>query len=190
MELKGSQTEQNLMKAVAGEAQARNRYTFYASAARNEGFIQISNLFLETADNEKEHAKVFFNLLEGGAVEFTASYPAGPTGTTAANLLAAAEGEREEWGELYPTFAETADKEGFGRVAEAFRRIAEVEAFHERRYRKLLENVSSGRVFVKDSVTFWKCGNCGYVHEGLEAPEVCPACAHPRSYYEVWTEPY
>lgn len=188
--MKGSRTEQNLMKAFAGESQARNRYTYYASVARKEGYVQIANLFQETADNEKEHAKVFFKLLQGGRVEFTATYPAGGVGTTADNLLAAAEGEKEEWGTLYPEFAAVAEEEGFPQVAAAFRKIAEVEAYHERRYRKLLANVEAGKVFTKDAKTLWKCNNCGYVHEGGSAPKVCPACSHPQDYFEVWVEAY
>ena len=189
-ELKGSRTEQNLLKAFAGESQARNRYTFFASVAKKEGFEQISALFLETADNEKEHAKVFFKHLEGGDTEITATYPAGRIGTTAENLLAAAEGELMEWGTLYPDFAQVAEEEGFTDVAVSFREIAKVEAYHERRYRKLLENVNGYEVFKKDGAVFWKCRNCGYVYEGREAPDVCPACEHPQAYYERWVEAY
>jgi rubrerythrin len=189
-EMKGSETEKNLLKSFAGESQARNRYTFFASAAKKEGFEQISALFLETADNEKEHAKVFFKYLEGGDLEITAAYPAGRIGTTAENLLAAADGELMEWGTLYPEFAKVADEEGFADIAESFRQIAEVEAYHEKRYRKLLENVNGHKVFKKDGVVYWKCRNCGYVHEGVEAPMECPACHHPQAYYELWTEPY
>lgn len=188
--VKGTETEKNLLAAFAGESQARNRYTYFASVARREGYEQIAGIFQETADNEKEHAEVFFKHLPGGMAEITAEYPSGVIGTTAENLKAAAEGEKLEWGTLYPGFAETADKEGFPRVAESFREIAEVEAYHERRYNKLLENVQNGKVFKKDQPIKWKCRNCGYVHEGPEAPEVCPACKHPQSYYEVWTEPY
>lgn len=190
MELRGSETEKNLMRAFAGESQARNRYTYYASIARDEGYVQISNLFLETADNEREHAKVFFKLLEGGKVHFDAMYPAGPAGTTAENLLAAAEGEKEEWSALYADFADIAEKEGFKKVAATFRNIAKVEAWHERRYRKLLENVEQGKVFKRDEPVRWKCGNCGYVHEGPEAPGVCPACSHERKFFELWVEAY
>ncbi len=190
MEFKGSQTEQNLAKAFAGESQARNRYTYYSSIARKEGYVQISNLFLETAENEREHAKVFFKLLRGGTVEITATYPAGPAGTTPENLLAAANGELEEWDVLYPEFADVAEKEGFKEVAAAFRQIAEVESYHERRYRKLLANVEAGEVFKKPAPTFWKCNNCGYVHEGTEAPKTCPACTHPQEHFEVWVEAY
>lgn len=188
--IKGTRTEQNLLKSFAGESQARNRYTFFASIAKKEGFEQISALFLETADNEKEHAKVFFKYLEGGPVEITATYPAGKLGTTAENLLAAAEGENEEWTVLYPQFAAIAAEEGFLDIAESFRQIAEVEAHHEARYRKLLDNVNGYKVFKKDGVVMWKCRNCGYIYEGAEAPDLCPACKHPQSYYEVWCETY
>jgi rubrerythrin len=190
MSIKGTRTERNLLKAFAGESQARNRYTFFASVAKKEGFEQISALFLETADNEKEHAKVFFKYLEGGDTEITAAYPAGRIGTTAENLLAAAEGEKMEWSILYPDFAQVAADEGFADVAESFRQIAEVEVAHENRYRKLLSNVEAGQVFKRGGVTRWKCRNCGYVHEGPEAPDVCPACQHPQSYYELFTEAY
>jgi rubrerythrin len=188
--IKGTQTEKNLLAAFAGESQARNRYTFFASKAKKEGYEQIAAIFQETADNEKEHAEVFFKHLQGGDVEIMAAYPAGVIGTTTENLLAAAEGEKMEWGALYPDFAETAQKEGFPMVAHSFKKIAEVEARHEKRYRKLLENVKTDKVFKKDKPIKWKCRNCGYVHEGPEAPDVCPACQHPQSYYEVWTEPY
>jgi rubrerythrin len=188
MNLKGSRTEKNLLAAFAGESQARNRYTFFASAARNEGFEQISSIFLETADNEKEHAKVFFKHLQGGDVEITAMYPAGVIGKTADNLNAAAEGEKLEWGTLYPGFARIAEEEGFPEVAESFIEIAEVEQFHERRYRALLKNVKEGTVFKKENTIRWHCRNCGYIHEGAEAPKVCPACKHAQSYYEVLAE--
>jgi rubrerythrin len=188
--IRGTQTEKNLLAAFAGESQARNRYTFFVSQARKEGYEQIANLFQETADNEKEHAKVFFKHLQGGEVEIVASYPAGVIGTTDENLLAAAEGEKMEWGTLYPDFAETAEKEGFPDVALSFRNIAKVEAYHEKRYRKLLDNVKKKNVFKKDKVVKWKCSNCGYVHEGTEAPKICPACKHPQSYYELWVENY
>jgi len=178
------------LKAFAGESQARNRYTFFASIARKEGYEQIAAIFLETAANEKEHAEVFFKHLQGGDVEIIAGYPAGVIGTTAENLLAAAEGEKMEWGTLYPNFAETAEKEGFPMVAHSFREIAKVESYHERRYRKLLENVKKKQVFKKDKVVKWKCRNCGYVYEGTEAPDVCPACQHKQSYYELWMENY
>ena len=188
--LKGSKTEQNLLKAFAGESQARNRYTYFASAAKKEGFEQIAAIFTETAENELEHAKVFFKHLEGGEVEITASYPAGMIGTTAENLLAAADGEKMEWGTLYPGFAETAKKEGFEKVAESFTEIGDVEEQHEKRYRKLLDNVKKGAVFKRGKEVEWKCRNCGYVHHGKEAPTVCPACSHPQSYYELRAENY
>ena len=186
----GSKTEKNLLKAFAGESQARNRYTYFASAARKEGFEQIAAIFTETAENELEHAKVFFKHLEGGEVEITVSYPAGRIGTTAENLLAAADGEKMEWGTLYPGFAETAKKEGFDKVAESFTEIGDVEEQHEKRYRKLLENVKKGTVFKRGKEVEWKCRNCGYVHHGKEAPTVCPACKHPQSYYELRAENY
>ena len=183
--LKGSRTEKNLLKSFAGESQARNRYTFFASAARKEGYIQIQRIFEETAANEKEHAEVFFKYLEGGDLEITAAYPAGKIGTTEENLLAAAEGELLEWGTLYPDFANVAREEEFLDVAESYTEIAEVEEEHEKRYRKLLENVKNGTVFKRDEEVEWHCLNCGYIHHGKEAPEVCPACKHPRSYYEL-----
>ena len=189
-ELKGTQTEKNLLAAFAGESQARNRYTYFASQAKKEGLEQISSIFLETADNEKEHAKVFFDFLTGGVATITAEYPAGKLGSTADNLKAAAEGEKLEWGTLYPNFAETAAKEGFKEVAVRFKQIGEVESYHEKRYVKLLDNVEKGLVFKKDQPTKWKCRNCGYVHEGVGAPQVCPACSHPQSFYEVWVENY
>jgi rubrerythrin len=190
MKIKGTKTEKNLLAAFAGESQARNRYTFFASAARKEGYEQIAAIFLETADNEKEHAKRFFKFLEGGMAEFTATFPAGRIGTTAENLTAAAEGEREEWTKLYPGSAEVADQEGFPEVAAAFRYISKVEIEHEKRYLKLLENVLNGKVFKKDMPTTWKCRNCGYHHEGAEAPEVCPTCLHPKSFFELLAEIY
>jgi rubrerythrin len=190
MEFKGSQTEKNLLAAFAGESQARTRYTFFASAAKKEGFEQISAIFQETADNEKEHAQLFFNHLRGGMAEIKATYPAGITTTTAQNLLAAAEGEKLEWGTLYPNFAEVATKEGFKDVANTFRMVARVENYHERRYRKLLANVEKGSVFKKESPVKWKCRNCGYVFEGASAPDKCPVCNHPQSYYELWCENY
>ena len=188
--MKDSLTEKNLLKAFAGESQARNRYTYFASVARKEGYEQIAGIFLETAGNEKEHAEVFFKYLEGGEVEITAGYPAGKISTTAENLLAAAEGEKLEWGTLYPGFAETAKEEGFEDVAESFTEIGEVEEEHEKRYRKLLVNVKKGIVFKRDVEVEWKCRNCGYVHHGKEAPEVCPACKHARSYYEIHAKNY
>ena len=190
MGIKGSKTEQNLLKAFAGESQARNRYTFFANQAREAGFEQIAAIFDETAGNEKEHAEVFFKHLEGGPVEITATYPAGKVGTTAENLLAAAEGEKEEWGILYPGFAAVAEEEGFKDVAESFTEIAEVEEQHELRYRKLLANVEAKRVFKRDTPVKWHCRNCGYIHEGPEAPDECPACKHAQAYYELWVEAY
>jgi rubrerythrin len=188
--LKGSETEKNLLKAFAGESQARNRYTYFTNVAKKEGFEQIAGIFQETADNEKEHAEIFFKHLEGGDVEIVASYPAGKIRTTAENLLAAAEGEHMEWGTLYPTFEKIARKEGLENVAESFKQIAEVEERHEKRYRKLLENVKTGTVFRSGEVIEWKCRNCGYVHAGKEPPKVCPACNHPQSYYERRAENY
>ena len=186
----GSQTEKNLLAAFAGESQARTRYTFFASEARKEGYEQIAGIFEETSENEKEHAKLFFKYLKGGIVEITASYPAGVITSTAENLLAAAEGEKLEWGTIYPNFEEIAEREGFSDVAYTFRMVAKVEAYHERRYRKLLESISQGKVFKKDQPIKWKCRNCGFVFEGKEAPEKCPVCSHPRAYFEVWVENY
>jgi len=190
MEFKGSRTEKNLLAAFAGESQARTRYTFFASVAKKEGYEQISAIFQETSDNEKEHAQLFFNHLKGGTVEITAEYPAGVIGTTAENLKAAAEGEKLEWGTLYPSFADIAEEEGFMEMAKTFRFVAKVEAYHERRYLKLLKNVQESKVFNKDTVIKWKCRNCGFVFEGAEAPEKCPVCSHPRAYFEVWCENY
>ena len=183
--IKGSKTEQNLLKAFAGESQARNRYTYFASVADKAGFKQIAAIFLETAENEKEHAKKFFKYLEGGAVEITAMYPAGKIGTTADNLLASADGEKEEWTTLYQNFAKEATAEGFSDVAETFTQIAKVEKEHEARYRKLLANIKADKVFKKDQVVKWHCRNCGYVLAGENAPEKCPACQHPKAYFEV-----
>lgn len=188
--LKGTRTEQNLLAAFAGESQARNRYTYYASVARKEGYRQIEALFIETADNEREHAKRFFKFLEGGMVEITATYPAGVIGSTVDNLKAAADGEKEEWTALYPDAAQVADDEGFPEVANAFRAIAKVEAKHEARYRKLLANIESGQVFKKDAEVAWKCRNCGFVHEGAEAPDKCPACIHSQEHFELFVETY
>ena len=193
MNIKGTQTEKNLLKAFAGESQARMRYTYFASVAKKEGYEQISAIFLETAENEKEHAKVFFKHLEkseGMPVEITASYPAGKIGKTHENLLAAANGEKEEWGELYPEFQKIAEQEGFKDISHSFKEIAEVEEQHEKRYRKLLENIKNKTVFKKDLVVKWKCRNCGYVHEGKEAPDTCPACKHPQAHYELLAENY
>jgi rubrerythrin len=188
--LKGTKTEQNLLKSFAGESQARNRYTYFASVARKEGYEQIANIFTETAGNEKEHAQIFFEYLEGGEVEITAAYPAGVIGDTKVNLKAAADGEKMEWSTLYAEFEQVAKKEGFSAIATSYKEIAEVEEFHEKRYRKLLKNVSSGEVFKKKASVKWHCTNCGYIHEGPEAPKVCPACKHPQSYYELLAENY
>ncbi|MCX6798930.1 MAG: rubrerythrin family protein [Candidatus Diapherotrites archaeon] len=188
--LKGTKTEQNLLKAFAGESQARNRYTYFASAARKEGFEQIANIFAETAENEKEHAKIFFKYLEGGDVQIAAAYPAGMIKGTKSNLEEAAAGEKMEWGTLYPDFARVAKEEGFPEIASSFEEIAKVERFHEGRYRKLIENVSKGTVFKKANAVKWHCLNCGYIFEGKEAPKVCPACGHPQAFYEVLAENY
>ena len=188
--IKGTKTEHNLLAAFAGESQARSRYTYYAGVARKEGYRQIEALFLETADNELQHAKQFFKFLEGGMVEITAAYPAGVIGNTADNLKAAAEGENEEWTDLYPTAAKIAEEEGFPEVASAFRNIAKVEEKHEARYRKLLQNVENGAVFKKNSPVAWKCRNCGFVHEGVQALDKCPACAHPQEHFELFVEAY
>jgi len=190
MGLKGSQTEKNLLAAFAGESQARTRYTFFASVAKKEGYEQISAIFQETSDNEKEHAQLFFRHLQGGTTEIKAAYPAGIIGSTAENLKAAADGEKHEWGTLYPNFAEVAEKEGFRDVAKTFHMIAKVENYHERRYRKLLANVEQSKVFKRDALIKWKCRNCGYVFESNQAPEKCPVCDHPRSFFEVWCENY
>ena len=190
MEFKGSRTEKNLLAAFAGESQARTRYTFFASAAKKEDYEQIAAIFQETSDNEKEHAQLFFKHLQGGTVEISAAYPAGVIASTAENLKAAAAGEKLEWGTLYPNFGEIAEEEGFPDVARTFRSVAKVEAYHERRYLKLLENVTQGKVFKKEAPIKWKCRNCGFVFEGSEAPDKCPVCSHPRSYFEVWCENY
>jgi rubrerythrin len=184
-EIKGTETEKNLLKAFAGESQARNRYTYFASVARKEGYRQIEALFIETAENEREHAKRFFKFLEGGDLEITAAYPAGKIGTTLENLKAAAAGENEEWTKLYPAFAETAKAEGFTEVATAFTMIAKVEKEHEERYLKLAQNIEQGTVFKKEGAVRWKCRNCGYVYEGPEAPARCPACLHPQEFFEI-----
>ncbi|HOE80165.1 MAG TPA: rubrerythrin family protein [Smithellaceae bacterium] len=188
--IKGTRTEKNLLAAFAGESQARNRYTFYASVARKEGYEQIAHLFLQTAENEKEHAKVFFKYLEGGDLEIQASYPAGIIGDTKANLEAAAAGENMEWTVLYAEGAKVAKEEGFPEVARSFEQIAKVEKFHEERYRKLAANIAAGEVFKKKAAVKWHCINCGYVFEGAEAPKECPACKHPQSFYEVLAENY
>lgn len=188
--MKGSQTEKNLLAAFAGESQARMRYTFFSSIAAKEGYEQIAAKFLETAENEREHAKLFFKLLEGGMVEITAGYPAGVLGSTADNLRAAADGEKMEWSSLYPDFGDVAEREGFMDAAFTFRNVAKVEVFHERRYRKLLANIEQNTVFNKGVPTTWVCRNCGYVLEAGEAPEKCPVCDHPKKYFEVWCENY
>lgn len=188
--LKGSQTEKNILKAFAGESQARNRYTYYSGVAKKEGYEQISAFFVETSENEKEHAKIFYKFLEGGDVEITASYPAGKIENTANNLAHAADGEKMEWSSLYPEFAATAKKEGYDDVAKAFEEIAHVEAFHEKRYRALEANVKKPSVFRKSSTVKWHCRNCGYIAEGADAPKQCPACKHPQSYYEILSENY
>jgi rubrerythrin len=188
--LKGTKTEKNLLAAFAGESQARNRYTYFASAAKKEGLEQIAHIFLETAENEKEHAKIFFKYLECGDVEITAAYPAGVIGDTKSNLEAAAAGENMEWTTLYANFAKIAREEGFLEVAISFEQISKVEKFHESRYRKLIANIAGNEVFKKKTTVKWHCANCGYVHEGTEAPKECPACKHPQSYYEVLAENY
>jgi rubrerythrin len=188
--LKGTRTEKNLLTAFAGESQARNRYTYFASVARKEGYEQIAAIFLDTADNEKEHAKRLFKFLEGGMVEISASYPAGVIGTTPENLKEAASGENYEWTNMYPEFAKIADEEGFPEIAAVMRAIARAEQGHEKRYLKLMENVKNGKVFVRDTQVIWRCRNCGYIHEGKEAPERCPACDHPRAFFELFAENY
>ena len=188
--LKGTRTEKKLLTSFAGESQARNRYTYAAGQARKEGFVQIADIFTETADQEKEHAKRFFKFLEGGVTEITASYPAGKIGTTKENLKAAAEGEHEEWTDLYPHFAEVAKAEGFPEIATAYKMIAKVEAEHERRYLKLLQNVSEDKVFVKDGKVWWKCIKCGYIYESAKAYETCPACLHPKSFMQLLEQNY
>ncbi|GAB6151943.1 rubrerythrin family protein [Desulfosporosinus burensis] len=194
--LKGTETAKNLLKAFAGESQARNRYTYYASVADKEGYKQIKNIFIETADNEKEHAKRFYKFLLAGFegelpanIEISAAFPVAQ-GTTLDNLLAAAGGENEEWSELYPAFAKVAEEEGFPEIAAAFTMIASAEKRHETRYNKLAENIKQDQVFKKDENKLWKCGNCGYIHEGTSAPEECPACIHPTAYFEVFEETY
>ncbi|HPQ71424.1 MAG TPA: ferritin family protein [bacterium] len=186
--VKGTKTEKNLLAAFAGESQARNRYTYFASQAKKEGFVQISKIFEETADQEKEHAKRFFKFLEGGMVEIEAMFPAGVIGTTAENLKAAAGGENEEWTTLYPAFAKTAREEGFENVAKCFDAVCIAEKQHEKRYLDLLKNVEAGKVFKKDQEVVWRCLNCGYLHVGVEAPAACPACAHPQAYFELLAE--
>lgn len=193
--LKGTKTAENLLKSFAGESQARNRYTYYASIAKKEGYVQISNIFTETADNEKEHAKRFFKFLSadpelnGTALQITADYPIA-LGNTLENLKAAASGENEEWSDLYPAFADVAAEEGFPEIAAVYRKIADAEKRHETRFNKLAANIENGTVFKKDEVVLWKCNNCGYIHEGMEAPKLCPACAHPQAHFEVFVETY
>ena len=186
--IKGTQTEKNLLKAFAGESQARNRYTYFASAAKKEGYVQISAIFTETADQEKEHAKRFFNFLEGGEVEITAAFPAGKINNTETNLNAAAEGENFEWTELYPGFAKTAREEGFEDVAKAFEAISIAERQHEKRYRELMENVINNTVFKKSKEVVWRCRNCGYLHKDTDAPKTCLACIHPQAHFEILGE--
>lgn len=188
MDLKGSKTEKNLLTAFAGESQARNRYNYFAGAARKEGFIQIAHIFEETADQEKEHAKRLFKFLQGGEVEIKASFPAGMIGTTAENLKEAAGGENYEWTQMYPEFAKTALEEGFKQIVSVFQAIAVAEKQHEKRYLGLLANLEAGKVFDKDEVVTWRCRNCGYIHKGKSAPEECPACAHPQAYFELLAE--
>ncbi|MCK5332481.1 rubrerythrin family protein [Candidatus Parcubacteria bacterium] len=188
--LKGTKTEQNLLKSFAGESQARMRYDYFASQAKKEGLVQMSAIFAETALNEKEHAKVFFKFLEGGAVEITATYPSGKIGTTLENLEASANGENEEWTELYPEFAKVAEEEGFPEIVTAYKMIATVEKAHEARYRKLYKNLEEGKVFEKEGNVIWKCLNCGYLYEGTKTPEKCPACLHPQSYFAMKEENY
>jgi rubrerythrin len=183
--IKGTKTEQNLLKSFAGESQARMRYDYFAKQAKKEGLEQIAAIFEETSLNEKEHAKRFFKFLEGGMVEITAMYPAGVIGTTLENLKASAEGENEEWTELYPEFAKVAEEEGFKDIAIAYKMIAKVEKAHEERFKKLYENIEAGRVFERNGKISWKCRNCGYIHEGEKAPKTCPACLHPQSYFEI-----
>ena len=185
MELKGTQTEKNLLKAFAGESQARNRYTYFAGQAEKEGLVQMAAIFRETADQEREHAKRFFGFLDGGEVEITASYPAGKVGKTDENLLAAAQGEEHEWQTLYPAFAKTAREEGLERVALAFEAICKAEKRHAERYRALLETLNQGEVFKRGNSVIWRCRTCGYIEEGPEAPKVCPACLHPQAHFEV-----
>ena len=188
--LKGSETEKNLLKSFAGESQARNRYTYFASAAKKEGYVQIADIFEETANQEKEHAKRFFKFLEGGDVEITAAFPAGKIGTTAENLKAAAAGENHEWTDMYPSFAKKARDEGFTAIAAIFDAVSIAEKQHEKRYNDLLRNVENGTVFKRDEKVVWRCRNCGYLHEGTEALSKCPACDHPQAHFELLGENY
>ena len=186
--IKGTETEKNLLKAFAGESQARNRYTYFASKAKKDGFVQIADIFEETANQEKEHAKRFFKFMEGGVVEITASFPAGIIGSTAENLKAAASGENEEWTELYPSFAKTAREEGFETIAKVFEAVSIAEKQHEKRYLDLLSNIEKGKVFSRENEVVWRCRNCGYLHKGNSASQACPACAHPQAYFELLGE--
>lgn len=186
--LKGTRTEKNLLTAFAGESQARNRYTYFAKQAKKEGYVQIAKIFEETAEQEKEHAKRLFKFLEGGEVEITAAFPAGVIGSTAENLKASAEGENYEWDKMYPEFAKIAEEEGFDEIAAVFEAIAVAEKQHEKRYKGLLKNLEEGKVFKKDEEVVWRCINCGYLHVGKEAPQLCPACAHPQAYFELLAE--
>ena len=188
MSIKGTKTEKNLLKSFAGESQARTRYTYFAAAAKKEGYVQIADIFEETANQEKEHAKRFFKFLEGGMVEITASFPTGVIGTTAENLKAAADGEHEEHTDLYPAFAEVAKQEGFNEIAAVWNAISVAEKQHEKRYRDLLANIEAGRVFKRDQIMVWRCRNCGYLHTNAEAPEQCAACAHPKAHFELLGE--
>ncbi|SFV77442.1 Rubrerythrin [hydrothermal vent metagenome] len=188
VKFKGSQTEKNLLIAFAGESQARNRYTYFASQAKKEGLIQISDIFIETANQEKEHAERFFKYLEGGELEITSSFPAGVIGNTFDNLMAAAEGEEYEWSVMYPEFAKIAKEEGFDKISHTFESIIIAEKQHDRRYKALAKNIKEGRVFKRNGVVTWRCRNCGYLHEAKEAPELCPACNHPQSYFELLGE--
>ncbi len=188
MELKGSKTATNLMAAFAGESQARNRYTYFASKAKKDGYVQMANIFLETADQEKEHAKRLFKLMDGGEAEITGAFPFGIIGETVDNLKGSAAGENYEWTDMYPSFAVVAREEGFDNIAEVFESIAVAEKQHEKRYLALIKNIEEGKVFKKDEVVVWRCKNCGYLHEGPEAPELCKACAHPQAYFEVLAE--
>ena len=188
MSIKGTETEKNILKAFAGESQARNRYTYFASKAKKEGYVQISSIFEETANQEKEHAKRLFKLLEGGEIEITAGFPAGVVGKTEENLAEAAGGENHEWTTMYPEFAKVAVAEGFDNIAKIFEAIAVAEKQHEKRYKDLMDNINAGRVFKRDGKIIWRCRNCGYIEEGTEAPEICPACAHPTAHFEILGE--
>jgi rubrerythrin len=188
--VKGTKTEKNLLTAFAGESQARNRYTYFASKAKKDGYVQIADIFEETANQEKEHAKRFFNFLEGGDLEITGAFPAGVVGTTLENLKAAAAGEKHEWTAMYPDFAKTAREEGFDAISIVFEKVAVAEKQHEKRYSDLAANIEAGRVFKRDKKVTWRCRNCGYVHEAADAPEMCPACAHPKAHFELLGENY